>query len=820
MKNYIILIALFSICFHSYGQNVGVNTLDPFGTFHIKGGSSIPFPNLRITDTIDNFARIKLESSIGEDNFWDIAASSTDNFSRFNLFYRNDSTQYNVFSLNGESGYLTRQSPLGSIFDFYYANSNEYRGYTGYDTKDYLLYVADTTSSIMFAPGGSFRNVMDKNGHLGINNLTPQAEIDVRTPATDDGAAVHLANLDQSHFLRMFSGRENLETPIIYWNHGDSLILGQTFADDSNYAPFLSLNGKTIGVHNPTRSVFIGAGAGTNNNTFGTGNIGIGSGAYHLIEDGYDNVAIGDSAFYNTTGFSRDNVIIGAQAAKNSSQLIGVTAIGSGALKENTSNVNTAIGRNAMTAHEQGFRNVAVGDQALLKDITGDDNTSVGSASMFGNIDGDRNVAIGSVALFANKGGDNNVAIGYNSLANDTSGIFNTVVGYSAAENNHSGSYNTILGAGAGSSFGAKNYEKNVYIGYNAGSFETEDNRLYIDNSSTADPLIYGEFNNNFLRINGQQEVTGDLTVGDKFIVDASIGWVGVGTSNPLSELHVKDATAWSRFTNESVLGGDAVIRLTDNAAQDIDYQWTIRRDGSDGGNLDWRHSSVSIMALTPTGSLGLGGIAGDSPNYKLDVSGTINANSGLSGVAYRIDGKEAIWSDGTRFSWGFGDNDITHNQFEKPISVGAGSGSVPGYTLRVNWSAGKPGGGTWLNTSDIRLKENVNSFEDGLSKIMKIQPVTFQYNELSGYDTEPEYVGVIAQELQKVAPYMVNENLDGYLDVDNSAMTYMLINAMKEQQISIDRLENNNTTLKENNEALIRRLEALEELVTMNTKK
>jgi hypothetical protein len=47
--------------------------------------------------------------------------------------------------------------------------------------------------------------------------------------------------------------------------------------------------------------------------------------------------------------------------------------------------------------------------------------------------------------------------------------------------------------------------------------------------------------------------------------------------------------------------------------------------------------------------------------------------------------------------------------------------------------------------------------------------------------------VGVIAQELQDVAPYMVavsertSENGTAYLTVDNSAMTYMLINAVKE---------------------------------------
>ena len=115
---------------------------------------------------------------------------------------------------------------------------------------------------------------------------------------------------------------------------------------------------------------------------------------------------------------------------------------------------------------------------------------------------------------------------------------------------------------------------------------------------------------------------------------------------------------------------------------------------------------------------------------------------------------------------------------------------SNPSYTLTVNGTAAKPGGGSWTATSDKRLKKNISPYTDGLEQVLAIRPVKYQYNELAGTDTEVEYVGVIAQELQTVAPYMVgNFDLDGteYLDVDNSAMTYMLINAVKEQQQMIN---------------------------------
>jgi hypothetical protein len=83
----------------------------------------------------------------------------------------------------------------------------------------------------------------------------------------------------------------------------------------------------------------------------------------------------------------------------------------------------------------------------------------------------------------------------------------------------------------------------------------------------------------------------------------------------------------------------------------------------------------------------------------------------------------------------------------------------------------------------------------------MKIKPVRFHYNNLSGFDTNTEYIGIIAQDLQQVAPYMVSSTkLNGqqYLQVNNGAMTYMLINAMQEEEQKIAALTKEVEALKE----------------------
>jgi hypothetical protein len=129
--------------------------------------------------------------------------------------------------------------------------------------------------------------------------------------------------------------------------------------------------------------------------------------------------------------------------------------------------------------------------------------------------------------------------------------------------------------------------------------------------------------------------------------------------------------------------------------------------------------------------------------------------------------------------------------------NVGIGTSGPPSYLLEVNGSAGKPGGGSWTNSSDRRLKQNIRPYTDGLEAVLRIKPVWYNYNSISGFDVSKQYVGVLAQELQKISPYMVEESKtnkapdgSGYLAVDNSAMTYMLINAVKEQQQQIDQLK------------------------------
>jgi hypothetical protein len=92
-----------------------------------------------------------------------------------------------------------------------------------------------------------------------------------------------------------------------------------------------------------------------------------------------------------------------------------------------------------------------------------------------------------------------------------TSGSYNVFIGRYAGRSNTTGNNNTFIGYESGNS--NMTSSGNTFIGYQSGKNEITSNKLYIDNSDTASPLIYGDFSTDELTING------DLTVTDSTLL-------------------------------------------------------------------------------------------------------------------------------------------------------------------------------------------------------------------------------------------------------------------------------------------------------------
>lgn len=148
---------------------------------------------------------------------------------------------------------------------------------------------------------------------------------------------------------------------------------------------------------------------------------------------------------------------------------------------------NTSFGILTLSPSSTGSFNTAMGGQTLLYSTSGSFNTGIGFSALTYDSSGSFNTATGSGALFSNRNGSSATAAGYQTLFSNTTGNGNTAYGSQAGFDNITGS-------------------SNVFLGYQAGMHETGSNRLYISNSEADanNALIYGEFDNKLLKVNGK----------------------------------------------------------------------------------------------------------------------------------------------------------------------------------------------------------------------------------------------------------------------------------------------------------------------------
>jgi hypothetical protein len=91
---------------------------------------------------------------------------------------------------------------------------------------------------------------------------------------------------------------------------------------------------------------------------------------------------------------------------------------------------------------------------------------------------------------------------------------------------------------------------------------------------------------------------------------------------------------------------------------------------------------------------------------------------------------------------------------------------------------------------SDIRVKDNIEVIPNALDKIKKISGYTFTRTDVE--DKEQRYTGVIAQEVLKVLPEVVQLGAteEDIMSVAYGNMVGLLIEAIKEQQAQIEELK------------------------------
>ena len=87
------------------------------------------------------------------------------------------------------------------------------------------------------------------------------------------------------------------------------------------------------------------------------------------------------------------------------------------------------------------------------------------------------------------------------------------------------------------------------------------------------------------------------------------------------------------------------------------------------------------------------------------------------------------------------------------------------------------------FQSSDERLKSNIETVDEALYKIVSSRGVTFDKDG-------SRQVGVIAQEIQKTVPEVVSEDNNGYLSVNYNGIVGVLIEAIKDLKAEVEELK------------------------------
>ena len=578
--------------------------------------------------------------------------------------------------------------------------------------------------------------------------------------------------------------------------------------------------GAGINLVDGSSNIYIGnPGAFSDNNTIRIGTPGIQSLAVIAGTITGDGGGLTNLSGSQIVAQAHNNLFVGPNAGNPGITGSENTGMGIGVLSNNTSGVqNTAFGKEALQLNTTGRQNVAVGFQALLKNTSGTFNTAVGAESLEANTSGQNNTAEGADVLILNTTGTNNTALGAGALGSSVTGSQNTAVGELALVNlgnfSAGGSNNIAVGTLAGSSL-LNNESGNIDIGNNGVAAE---NNIIRIGSNQVQAFIAGTItgdgggltNLNSAKLTGAVPSASLTSVPAASLTGAGTLPVGVLPSSVALLNANQTFSGIDTFPNGfNVNTGAGTVIFTNDQTQTAGFLATggpnpgvIRvrntlqlfpnQAGTSAGSLDVRNTS-GAATLTLNGATG---------SLTID-QGNANLGTVASALTFGSGSGEGIGSMRSgNFSDSFGLNFYT--SFSKRITilnngnVGIGTTNADSL-LTVNGTADKPGGGSWNTFSDARLKDVGPEFTHGLADLNRIQPVHYHYKSDNPLNlpSQPEHIGVVAQQVREAIPEAVEETKSGYLSVNNDPIIWTMVNAIKE--------------LKTENESLKQRLEQLE---------
>ena len=282
-------------------------------------------------------------------------------------------------------------------------------------------------------------------------------------------------------------------------------------------------------------------------------------------------------------------------------------------------------------------------------------------------------------------------------------------------------------------------------VGFNAGtSSSPERGNIYFDTDGSGWCLNIGKYQSS--------SFSALMTIKDN-------GNIGIGTETPDCELNIVDAST-------------PIVRIkdtTNNCQLQLSAQNTDTHIGTS--------SNHPLIVDT-----------NDTERLRLDSNGnflfaTTSSSTNANGIRFFPTG-----SSGGCFAEFYNGDD------GQAVNIGRNSNGTVTNFINGSSTVGSialASGTTYNTSSDARLKD-VTGKARGLEVIGQLNPVAYNWKE-SGQADE----GLIAQEIEELVPNAVNQDEDGYYQMDYSKLVTHLVKGMQEQQEQIESLKSEIANLK-----------------------
>ena len=282
-----------------------------------------------------------------------------------------------------------------------------------------------------------------------------------------------------------------------------------------------------------------------------------------------------------------------------------------------------------------------------------------------------------------------------------------------------------------------------------------------------------------YWQIAGSGTAGNAITFTQAMTLDAS-GNLGVGTTSPTQHFEIS-GTSNQYLSSISTNGGNAGIRMNSSGNRDFGifsdgamrfYDFTA---AAERARID-SSGNLLINATSPTFASG-----GTTYTVKFAVDATNQTN----GAYFKYNSTGAFVTLNNTFGSG-----------TRPY-ISFDNGNTRAGDVSYNGSVMTYGG-----TSDYRLKENVQPIQNGLSRVMQMNPVSYTWKH-NGMASE----GFLAHEIQAISPDAVSGEKDAvdqngnpqYQQVDPRQLVCILTAAIQEQQAIITQLQADVAALKGN---------------------